>query len=121
MREFYALGRAFRARTEEDYGIVIQLCRCKPERPQNALGACTDNECRDESSECGKFLFFVIEIDNLALFCNVGEVCIPTAQFVQECVCRDDGRNFCLLDAAENRIDGGGVVQVDACLARAEN
>ena len=121
VREFYALGRAFRTGTEEDDRIVIQLCGSEPERPQNALGAGADNECGDEFPERRKFLFLIVQINYLALFCNVGKVCIPAAQFIQECVRGDYGRNFCLLDAAENRIDGGGIVQVDARLARAKN
>ena len=121
VREFYALGRAFRTGTEEDDRIVGEFCGREPERPQNALGACADNECRDEFPERREFLFFVVQINYLALFCNVDKFTILVAELVEEGVRRDDGRNFCLFDTAEDGIDGGGVVQVYARLAGAEN
>ena len=121
MREFYALGRAFGTGTEEDDRIVRELCGSEPERPQNTLGAGADDECGDEFPERREFLFFVVQINYLALFCNVDKFTILVAELVEEGVRRDDGRNFCLFDTAEDGVDGRGVVQVDARLAGTEN
>ena len=46
---------------------------------------------------------------------------ILVAELVEEGVRRDDGRNFCLFDAAEDGVHGGRIVQVDARLAGTEN
>ncbi len=121
VRELDALRRAFGTGTEEDDCIVGKFRGGEPQPAEDGLGRRYDGECRENAAERRNLRLFLVEVDHLALARDLPECGIAPAELVVEGVRGDDGRDVRLLDAAEDGVDGGGVVEVHARLSGAED
>ena len=121
VREFDTLRGAFGTRTEQDDGVVVQVGCGKPQTAKYCGRAEVDDECRNKAAYRRHLCFFFVQVNHLALACDLCEGGVLSAKFVEEGVRRDNGSEVGLFDATENRIDRCRVVQVHCRLAGAEN